>query len=143
MKDHVGVKPNASQHADDPASAAPPKIRWQPITRPIAGAEGLGEAGSSDASTAPATEGVYVVTLSDLQYANLQGVATVVPARTFAEIRRLEECTQHIRMELIYDDGDDSLVAAQSIHSPWNVGGSHEVRLVQSKIDRMRFPRLP
>jgi hypothetical protein len=46
-------------------------------------------------------------------------------------------------MELIYDDGDDSLVAAQSINSPWNVGGSHEVRLVQSKIDRMRFPRLP
>jgi hypothetical protein len=91
----------------------------------------------------PSTEQVNVVTLSDLQYVNLQGVSTTVAARQVVEIRLLEECTQHIRLELVYDNGDFSLLDVQAFHLLRNGSASREVRLVRSKSDRMRFPRLP
>jgi hypothetical protein len=91
----------------------------------------------------PPTEQVNIVTMSDLQYVNLQGVSTTVAARTVVEIRLLEECTQHIRLELIYDNGDFSLLDVQAFHLLRNGSAAREVRLVRSKTDRMRFPRLP
>lgn len=91
----------------------------------------------------PSTEQVNVVTMSDLQYVNLQGVSTTVPARQVVEIRLLEECTQHIRLELVYDNGDFSLIDVQAFHLLRNGSAGREVRLVRSKTDRMRFPRLP
>lgn len=91
----------------------------------------------------PPIEQVNVVTISDLQYVNLQGVSTSVPARSVVEIRLLEECTQHIRLELVYDNGDFSLLDVQAFHLLRNGSAAREVRLVRSKIDRMRFPRLP
>lgn len=94
-------------------------------------------------AVAPPTEQVNAITMSDLQYINLQGVATVVPARAVAEIRLIEDRAQHIRLELIYDNGDYSLIDAQAFHLLRNGSGSREVRLVRSSSDRMRFPRLP
>lgn len=92
---------------------------------------------------APSPELVTVVTMSDLKYLDLQGTATVVPARNVVEIRFLEEFTQHIRLELLYDNGDYSLIDAQAFHLLRNGSASREVRLVRSRGDRMRFPRLP
>lgn len=96
------------------------------------------------AQSAPqSTEQVNIVTMSDLQYVNMQGVSTTVAARTVVEIRLLEECSQHIRLELIYDNGDFSLLDVQAFHLLRNGSATREVRLVRSKVDRMRFPRLP
>lgn len=92
---------------------------------------------------APSPELINVVTMSDLKYLDLQGTATLVPARNVVEIRLLEEFTQHIRLELVYDNGDYSLIDAQAFHLLRNGSASREVRLVRSRGDRMRFPRLP
>lgn len=85
-----------------------------------------------------------VVTMSELQYINQLGVSVSVPARSVVEIRLLEEHEQHIRLELLYDNGDYSLLATQGFHLLRNNGGStREVRLVRGKKANMRFPRLP
>lgn len=84
-----------------------------------------------------------VVNLSELQYVNLQGATTSVSGRNVVEIRVFEDCTDAIRIELVYENGDYSLVDAQSIHLLRNGGSTREVKLVRSKAPRMRFPRLP
>ena len=89
-------------------------------------------------------EPTTVVTISELQYMNQQGAPVSVPARNVVEIRLLEEFEQHIRIELIYDNGDYSLLDTQGFHLLRNNGGStREVRLVRGKKSNMRFPRLP
>ena len=84
-----------------------------------------------------------IVPLSELQYVNLQGNLTSVSGRSVVEIRLIEDCADHIRIELIYENGDYSLIAAQSFHLLRNVGGTREVKIVRSKTPQMRFPRLP
>jgi hypothetical protein len=84
-----------------------------------------------------------VVTLSELQYVNLQGAATSVSARNVVEIRLFEDAPDNLRIELLYENGDYSLVAAQAMHLLRNGTGSREVKLVRGKTARMRFPRLP
>ena len=85
---------------------------------------------------------VAVVSLSDLQYTNLQGTPTVVSSRNVVEIRLLEDHAQSIRLELIYENGDYSLIDAQSFHLLRTGNSAREVRLVRGKSTRMRFPRL-
>jgi hypothetical protein len=48
-----------------------------------------------------------------------------------------------LRLELLYENGDYSLIQAQGFHLLRNGGSSREVRLVRGKSTRMRFPRLP
>lgn len=84
-----------------------------------------------------------VVSISDLQYVSLQGTMTTVSARSVVEIRFLEDHKEHIRLELLYENGDYSLVDAQAFHLLRSGGSSREVRLVRGKQARMRFPKLP
>lgn len=84
-----------------------------------------------------------VVTVSELHYVNLQGNPTVVPARSVVEIRMLEDHPERIRLELIYENGDYSLIDAQGFHLLRNGPSAREVRLVRGKQARMRFPRIP
>ncbi len=84
-----------------------------------------------------------VTTISELQYINLQGTSTSVAARSVVEIRLLEDAGDHLRLELLYENGDYSLIQAQGFHLLRNGGTSREVRLVRGKSARMRFPRLP
>jgi hypothetical protein len=84
-----------------------------------------------------------VTTISELQYINLQGTPVNVPARSVVEIRFLDDAGEHIRLELVYDNGDYSMLTVQGFHLLRNGGSSREVRLVRGKSVRMRFPRLP
>lgn len=97
--------------------------------------QGQGNTAADD----PAT----IVSLSELQYVNLQGATTSVSARNVVEIRVFEDCVDGIRLELLYDNGDYSLIAAQAMHILRSGSGNREVKLVRSKTARMRFPRLP
>lgn len=84
-----------------------------------------------------------VVSLSELQYTDLQGKTTVVPARNIVEIRMLDDNDQRVRLELTYDNGDYSLLDTQALHLLRNGTTTREVRLVRCHTGAMRFPRLP
>ena len=86
---------------------------------------------------------VAVMQLSELQYTNIQGTTNVVSARNVVEIRLFDDHSQAIRLELLYDNGDYSLIDAQSFHLLRNGALTREVKLVRGKTARMRFPRLP
>lgn len=94
--------------------------------------------------TGPAPDdATTVISLSEMQYTTLQGTTNAVSARNVVEIRLLEDYAHGIRLELVYENGDYSLIDAQSFHLLRNNGGAREVKLVRSKVARMRFPRLP
>ena len=84
-----------------------------------------------------------VASISDLQYVSLQGTMTTVSARSVVEIRFLEDHKEHIRLELVYENGDYTLVDAQAFHLLRTGASTREVRLVRGKQSRMRFPKLP
>ena len=86
---------------------------------------------------------VTVVPISDLLYDTPQGTSKTVSARNVVEIRFLEDHERSIRLELLYDNGDYSLIDAQAFHILRNSGSTREVRLVRGKQSRMRFPKLP
>lgn len=84
-----------------------------------------------------------VTSISELQYITLQGTPSVVSARNVVEIRLIEDHAEHIRLELMYENGDYSLIDAQGFHLLRNGPSAREVRLVRGAQARMRFPRLP
>ena len=98
--------------------------------------------GAQDPQPAAAENGV-VASLSEMQYIDLQGKTVVVSARNVVEIRVFDDHPQHLRLELVYDNGDYSLIDAQALHLLRNGSSTREVRLVRSGRDGMRFPRLP
>lgn len=89
------------------------------------------------------TDAVAIATISDLQYISLQGTMTTVSARNVVEIRLLDEQQQHMRIELLYDNGDYSLLTVQGFHLLRTGSGAREVRMVRGRQARMRFPKLP
>ncbi len=99
--------------------------------------------GAQDPADAAPAEQVTVLPITELQYVTPQGTLQAVPARNVVEIRLLEDHPHAIRLELVYDNGDYSLISAQSFHILRENGSTREVRLVRSKESRMRFPKLP
>lgn len=91
----------------------------------------------------PTLETVKVMPIAELQYVDLQGEKHVVPSTSVVEIRVFDEQAHSIRLELLYDNGDYSLVDAQAMHLLRKNGTTRDVRLVRSKRAAMRFPRLP
>lgn len=88
------------------------------------------------------TDITQVLSLSELQYVDLQGKTSVIPSRNVFEVRLLEDTEHGMRFELIYDNGDYSLVDAQAIHVLRNGKDQMDVRFVRSARARMRFPKL-
>ena len=84
-----------------------------------------------------------VISLTELQYIDLQGKTTSVSARSVVEIRMFDGMNDHIRLELLYDNGDYSLIDAQAMHLLRQGGTTRDVRLVRGAATAMRFPRLP
>ena len=84
-----------------------------------------------------------VLSISEMQYVNLQGKTVTVPARNVVEIRVLQAGAEGVQLELLYDNGDYSLIHAQAMHVLRNLGATREVRLVRSGETSMRFPNLP
>lgn len=84
---------------------------------------------------------VQVMQMTELHYVDMQGKSTVVPSRNVFEVRMLEDVPQGIRIELLYDNGDYSLIDAQSLHILRNGKEPMDVRFVRSVRSRMRFPK--
>ncbi|MFT7537465.1 MAG: hypothetical protein ACI85K_003424 [Hyphomicrobiaceae bacterium] len=84
-----------------------------------------------------------IISLATLQVVDLQGVITNISARTVVEIRMFDGMNDHIRVELLYENGDYSLIDAQAIHMLRNGGDSRDVKLIRTGAMHMRFPRLP
>lgn len=115
------------------------------LSLPIAAALAFAPSPSSVAQDLqdPTLETVKVMPIAELQYVDLQGEKHVVPSTNVVEIRVFEEQTQSVRLELLYDNGDYSMVDAQAMHLLRKNGPTRDVRLVRSKRAAMRFPRLP
>ncbi len=86
---------------------------------------------------------VMIRTISELQYTPLGGASVSVPARSVVEVRYMDDRSDNIRLELVYENGDYSMQTVQGFHLLQNGNGSREVRLVRGASSRMRFPRLP
>jgi len=110
---------------------------------PVVAALAMVPQGPQTAGDPALADQVTVLPITELQYVNAQGTTQAVSARNVVEIRLLEDHEQAIRLELLYDNGDYSLIDAQSFHILRNSGTTREVRLVRGKKTRMRFPRLP
>lgn len=85
---------------------------------------------------------VAVARMSELQYVDSAGKVSVVPARNVLEIRLCDDDLQHIRIELLYENGDFSLVDAQAFHLLRVGRDEQDVRLVRTKSSRLKFPKL-
>lgn len=81
-----------------------------------------------------------VVSMCQLQYLDASGKSVTVPARSMLELRLLDDSTQGMRIEIYYENGDYSQVDARSFHIVRAGGDVQEVRLVRSKMTRMKFP---
>jgi hypothetical protein len=68
---------------------------------------------------------------------------TTVPSKNVVEIRYLEDHNEHIRLELLYDNGDYSMIDAQTFHVLRSGTTQREVKLVRGKRSKLRFPKLP
>lgn len=84
-----------------------------------------------------------VLRISELQYVDLQGKTSVIPSRNVFEVRMLEDVPQGLRLEILYDNGDYSLIDAQALHVLRSGRDPMDVRFVRSRRARMRFPKLP
>ncbi|HEU4418573.1 MAG TPA: hypothetical protein VFT55_06515 [Planctomycetota bacterium] len=80
--------------------------------------------------------------MSELRYTTPQGADRVLSARDVVEIRLLEDHPNNIRLELIYESGNYSMIDATEFHV-LRGGATREVKLVRGKMARLRFPRLP
>jgi hypothetical protein len=83
-----------------------------------------------------------IIRLSEMQYVDLSGNTHVVPARNVLEIRLLESNREPIQVEVVYENGDYSLINAQALHILTNGTEMMDVRLVRSEASRIRFPKL-
>lgn len=93
----------------------------------------------------PAAKDDYAViaTMSELQYTTPDGTTRSVNSRDLVEVRVLADHAPGIRLELVYDNGDYSMVDAQAFHVLRNAGSTREVKLIRGQVAQMRFPRLP
>ncbi|MEC7724491.1 MAG: hypothetical protein VYD05_03175, partial [Planctomycetota bacterium] len=91
----------------------------------------------------PAPENIKILSISDLQYVDQQGNKKTVPAANVVEIRLFDDHADSVRLELLYDNGDYSLIDAQAMHILRKNGSTRDVRLVRTQRATMRFPRLP
>lgn len=88
-------------------------------------------------------DNAMIVGLSELQYTVSGGESRSIASRDLVEIRVLTDLTPGIRLELVYDNGDYSMIDAQQFHLLRGKGNTREVKIVRSRADEMRYPRLP
>jgi hypothetical protein len=84
-----------------------------------------------------------VMRVSELQYIDHQGKTNVIPSRNVFEVRLLEGTERGMRIEVLYDNGDYSMISAQALHVLRSGRDAMDVRFVRSAPARMRFPKLP
>ncbi len=84
-----------------------------------------------------------IISLSELQVKDMGGETLRIPARRVVEIRVFEDITDHVRVEVLYENGDYSMIAGQAMHLLRRGDGTRDVKLIRTKLTSMRFPRLP
>ena len=91
----------------------------------------------------PKAENIVVMPIASVQYVDMQGKVKTVPATNVVEVRVFDDHAESVRLELLYDNGDYSLIDAQTMHLLRKNGTTRDVRLVRTQREMMRFPRLP
>jgi hypothetical protein len=89
------------------------------------------------------TDVTTVLSITELQYVDSQGKTSVIPSRNVFEVRMVEDVPQGLRLEILYDNGDYSLIDAQALHVLRSGRDKMDVRFVRSARARLRFPKLP
>ena len=84
-----------------------------------------------------------IISLSELQIEDMQGSVLRIPARRVVEVRMFDDMADHVRVEILYENGDYSMIAGQAIHILRSGDGTRDVKLIRTKLRSMRFPRLP
>lgn len=84
-----------------------------------------------------------IISLSELQIEDMKGSVLRIPARRVVEVRMFDDMADHVRVEILYENGDYSMIAGQAIHILRSGDGTRDVKLIRTKLRSMRFPRLP
>ncbi len=113
------------------------------LSVPVVAALALAPPRPAQDPKAPEPENIVVMPISSVSYVDMQGKLTNVPATNVVEVRVFDDHAESVRLELLYDNGDYSLIDAQSMHVLRKAGPTRDVRLVRTQRERMRFPRLP
>lgn len=115
------------------------------LSIPVAAALALSPAPSlqSQDPQTPAAENIKVMPISALSYMTANGERQVIRAEKIVEIRLFDDHLDNVRIELLYENGDYSLIDAQSFHIMRRTGSPRDVRLVRTQRSKMRFPWLP
>ena len=115
------------------------------LSIPLAAALALSPAPSlqSQDPQNPEAENVKVMPISALSYTTANGVQQIIRAEKIVEIRLFDDHSDSVRIELLYENGDYSLIDAQQFNIMRRTGSPRDVRLVRTQRSKMRFPWLP
>ena len=91
----------------------------------------------------PEAENVKVMPISALSYMTANGERQIIRAEKIVEIRLFDDHSHSVRIELLYENGDYSLIDAQQFNIMRRTGSPRDVRLVRTQRSKMRFPWLP
>ncbi|GAB4135933.1 MAG: hypothetical protein Fur0037_00020 [Planctomycetota bacterium] len=90
--------------------------------------------------SAEAKDVTAVLAVSQVQYVDMAGNTVSLAARGVLEMRVLEDAGEHIRLEILYQNGDYSLVETQGLHVLRSGQDMQDVRFTRTKRDRILFP---
>jgi hypothetical protein len=121
----------------------PVKAKLLLLSLPLAAALAMVTQDPAEPKGQEPEEPAAIMSMSEMQYTDLQGKTTVVAARNVVEIRLLADVLDHVRLELLYENGDYSMIDAQALHLLRNGTPTREVRIVRARGSNTRFPRLP
>jgi hypothetical protein len=111
---------------------------------PIAVLVAMAPQGPEQDATAGTKEEISVqFRFAELQYVDRNGQGHAVPARNLLAVRLLEDGREGMRLEIVYENGDYSLIDAQAFHLLRQGRDVAEVRLVRTSRARVLFPRMP
>ncbi len=115
------------------------------LSIPLAAALALSPAPSlpSQDPQNPEAENVKVMPISALSYMTANGERQIIRAEKIVEIRLFDDHSHSVRIELLYENGDYSLIDAQQFNIMRRTGSPRDVRLVRTQRSKMRFPWLP
>ena len=115
------------------------------LSIPLAAALALSPAPSlpSQDPQNPEAENVKVMPISALSYTTANGERQIIRAEKIVEIRLFDDHSHSVRIELLYENGDYSLIDAQQFNIMRRTGSPRDVRLVRTQRSKMRFPWLP
>ena len=88
------------------------------------------------------TDPTQIIRMSELQYVDMAGTTHTVSSRTVVEVRLLTDVSQGTQIEVLYENGDYSLITAQAFHVLVSGRDLMDVRLIRSNSGKLRFPNL-